>query len=164
MRGIEPDGCQQRHHLAEEIVANPFLLRRGPLGTPQETDLLLGERRDHLLVEEAVLLLDDPLGARGHLAENRERLHAVGPARGGTQLDLLLQARDADLEELVQVRRDDAEELEAFEDGNGLVFSLRQHAPVEFEGLQFPIEEVLVRQRSLVGIVPFPGHEASVAS
>ena len=30
---------------------------------------------------------------------------------------------------------------------NGFVLGLREHAPIELEGLQFPIEEMLVRQR-----------------
>ena len=68
-----------------------------------------------------------------------------GPARDRAQLDLLLHARDADLEELVQVGRDDAEELQALEQRHGAVLGLREHAAVELERLQLAIEEVLGR-------------------
>ena len=71
-----------------------------------------------------------------------------GPARGRAELDLLLQARDADLEELVEVRRDDAEEAQPLEQRHRLVLGLREHAAVEFERLQLAVEEMLGRQTS----------------
>ena len=106
--------------------------------------LLLRERGKDLLVQQAVLALDDALRPRRDLAEDLERGEAVGTARRRPQLDLLLQARDADLEELVQVRGDDAKELEALEQRHRAVVGLREHAAVELEGLQLAIEEMLV--------------------
>jgi hypothetical protein len=101
MRGVEPDGCQDRHRLAEEVVADPLLLARGPLGAAQEPDALLGERRQDVLVEEAVLALDDALRARRDLAKDLDRREPVGPggAGGGAKLDLFLYAGKPDLEE-----------------------------------------------------------------
>ena len=147
VRGVQPDGREERHHLAEEIVADPLLLRRRPLGAAQEPDAFLRERGKDLLVQEPVLALDDALRARGDLAEHLERLHAVGARGRGAELDLLLHARDADLEELVQVRRDDAQELQPLEERHRLVLGLREHASIEFERLQLAVEEVIVLGR-----------------
>jgi hypothetical protein len=166
MRRVEPDRREHGHHLAEEIVAHPLLLRRRPLSPAQEPDALLRERGKDLLVEEPVLLLDDALRARGHLAKDVERRHAVGPdGRHRRELDLLLQARDADLEELVQVRRDDAEEFQPLQDRDALVLGLREDAAVELESLQLPVEEMLVLDRhALLAGAGFLRHEVTRAS
>ena len=58
------------------------------------------------------------------------------------RLDLLLQAGDADLEELVQVRRNDGEEAQPLEQRHRIVGRLRQHAAVELEQAQLPVEEM----------------------
>src|SRR5258708_37741188 len=70
MRRVQADGSQQRHHLAEEILADPFLLRRRPRAAAQEADLLLRERRQDLLVQQPVLPLADAPRARCDLSED----------------------------------------------------------------------------------------------
>src|SRR5206468_12904527 len=109
----------------------------------QEADVLLGEAGQDLLVQQAVLALDDALRARGDLAEDLQRRHAIGARGGGPELDLLLQAGDANLEELVQVRGDDAKEAQPLEDRNVAVLRLRQHPAIELERLQLAIQELL---------------------
>src|SRR5690606_3410298 len=59
---------------------------------------------------------------------------------GDAALDLLNQAGDADLEELVEVRREDCEELYAFEERVPRVLRLFEHAAVEGEPGEFAIE------------------------
>ena len=59
------------------------------------------------------------------------------------ELDALLEAGDADLEELVEVVRRDAQELEPLEQRDFLVERLCEHALVEFEQRQFAIDVVL---------------------
>ncbi len=145
MRGIEADGGEHRHHLAEEVVADPFLLQGIPFGAAQEPDALPGERRQDVLVEQPVLALDDALGARGHLAEDLERREAVGAGGARGHLDLLLHAREPDLEELVEVGGDDAEEAQALEQRHLAILGLGEHAAIELERLQLPVEEVVAR-------------------
>ena len=54
--------------------------------------------------------------------------------------DLLLEATDALLKELVDVRRDDRNELEALEQRRAFVGGFLQHAPTEVEIGQLAIE------------------------
>ena len=68
----------------------------------------------------------------------RQAIRRLGTA---ARLDLLLQAGHANLEELVEVGVSDAEELEAFEEGNAGIPGLVEDALVELEPTQFPVEE-----------------------
>jgi hypothetical protein len=99
------------------------------------------ELRGELLLPDAILL-----GAeRVHLVtDGRELLdggHAVGLRLGDPTEDLLLQPGDADHEELVEVRRDDADELEPLVEGQGGVARLLEHALVEGQPGQLAVEE-----------------------
>ena len=74
-----------------------------------------GERRQHGLVEELVLLGDQRVRFAAHRLEHLGGRAAVGAGLRQPELDLLLQAGDADLEELVQVGRDDGDEAQPLE-------------------------------------------------
>lgn len=98
-----------------------------------EADLVLGQLRQQGLVEDPVLpryLLVD------QLADPRQglvRQQAVGAGLLAGEGDLLLQAGDADLEEFVEVAREDEEELQPLQERVGLVQRLFQHADVELQ-------------------------------
>ncbi len=116
MRGIEPDRRQHRHQLAEEIILDPSACWACPVGAAQEADILPRPVRSQDLVEQA------GTGARPARALSRvtnantcRGIDAIGPGGGCVQLDLLLQAGDADLEEFVQVAADDAQEAQALQ-------------------------------------------------
>ena len=68
---------------------------------------------------------------------------AIERSLGGVAFHLLFDAGDADLEELIEVRADDAEELQPFEQAIVRIERLVEHALVEFQPAQFAIEEVL---------------------
>ena len=77
------------------------------------------------------------------LARGRELLvggQAVGRAGDLARLDLLAQAGDADLEELVEVAREDGQELDPLEQRVALVARLVQDAGVELEPRQLAVE------------------------
>jgi hypothetical protein len=57
-----------------------------------------------------------------------------------TVFDQLFECGDADFEEFVEVRADDGEEFEAFEEGLGGVLGLFEYTLVEFEPTEFTIE------------------------
>jgi len=140
MRGIETDRGQHRHHFAEKIALDPFGLARGEVRPAQEPDAFIGEPRQDLLIEQAVLRCDQLVRFLRHLPEQMIGGHALRSDRGRTGLDLGLQARNADLEELVEVAADDAQESQPFEQRRCGVFRLRQHAPVERELTQLAIQ------------------------
>lgn len=54
--------------------------------------------------------------------------------------DELFEGGDADFEEFVEVRADDGEEFETFEEGLGGVLGLFEDALVEFEPTEFTIK------------------------
>src|SRR5262249_48201156 len=59
---------------------------------------------------------------------------------GDAGLDLLLDAADADHEELVQVGAEDGQELEALQKGHLRVLGLFEYAAVELQPAQLPVE------------------------
>src|SRR5205823_6215708 len=84
--------------------------------------------------------------------------HVVGAgADGDAQLHLLLQPADADHEELVEVRLEDGQELEALQGRHRRVARLFEDAAVELEPAQLAVEiqrRVIQREgrRSVIGL------------
>ena len=150
MRRVEPDRCQHREQLAEEILADPLLLRAGPFLALREHDAFARKRRQEHLVQQLVLLPDERMRLAAHRIEHfgatpRVRARIVQP-----ELDRFLQPGDADLEELVQVRGDDGEEAQPLQQRHRLVRRLRQHAPVEGEDAELAVDELGGRGNSAV--------------
>ncbi|MNN36124.1 hypothetical protein D3C81_1500040 [compost metagenome] len=89
-------------------------------------------RQQHV-VEDGVLTIH--LGVH-QLADARQglvRLQTVGTGLFTGEVDLLLQAGDADLEELVEVAGEDQQEFQALEQRVALVQRLLQHPNVELQ-------------------------------
>jgi hypothetical protein len=143
VRGVEADRGQDRHHLAQEVGLDPVRLGGSEVGPAQEADALGREPRQDLRVEQLVLLGHQLVRLLRHLPEDELRVHAVGADDGSAGFDLGLQAGDADLEELVEVGGDDAQEPQPLEERRGAVLRLRQHAPVERELADLAVEEQL---------------------
>ncbi len=142
VRRVESDRGEHRHHLAEEVLAYPGALRLVPLRAAQEYDALLGERRHEHVVPQGILLGHQTMGLVADLAEGLGRRAVVAAGMGGAELDLLLEAGHADLEEFVQIARHDADETQAFEQRHGRIGGLRQHAPVEGERGEFAVQKM----------------------
>ena len=70
--------------------------------------------------------------------------HAVGRGLGEGRVDLLLQAGDADLEELVDVLAQDRQEAHPLEQRQRLVLGHGEHAFVEVELRQLPVQVPLL--------------------
>ena len=81
--------------------------------------------------------LEDPLAGGGELLVGGP---AVGRAGDLAGLDLLAQAGDADLEELVEVAGEDRQELHPLEERVALVARLVQDAGVELEPRQLAVQ------------------------
>ena len=79
--------------------------------------------------------------------EQLQRRHFVRPGRARTDLEALLHRRDANFEKLIQVGAGDAQESEALENGNRFISCLFQHAPIELEQTEFPVDVLLCRWR-----------------
>ena len=147
MRRVETDGRQYRHHLAQEKILDPGLLRFIPVRAAQELDALLRQGGNEFFVEQLVLPGDELVRRRVQTLEDLRGLQAVRPGREATQLGLLFQPRNADLEELIQVAADDAQVSQPLQQRNRRVFRLRQDATVEFEQAELAVQEILRRER-----------------
>ena len=142
MRRVQPDRGEHGHHLAQEIVANPGPLRLGPQAAAQEDHAFGLERGQDVVVEHFVLLGNDLMH---RVRDPREQFGGGDPVLTGlaaADADLLLDARDADLEEFVQVARHDAQEAQALEQGYGRVGGLGEHAALELQQRELAVEEV----------------------
>src|SRR4029450_5493983 len=73
-------------------------------------------------------------------AETLVIAHALWAYGRGTGLDLRLQPGNADLEKLVEIAADDAQETQPLEQGRRPIFSLREHATIERELSQFAVQ------------------------
>ncbi len=128
--------------LVAKEIPGPRCVMAGEICDIPDEDVVFREGGEDFLVPK-------PVNCLGHLVdelldgvEDLGRGHAVGPDVRGAAVDLLLDAGDANLEELVEVRRENREELHAFHEGLPAVLGLFEDPPVELEPAQFPVNEV----------------------
>ena len=101
---------------------------------------------------------------------------SVGGANGEARLGLAEESRDADLEELVEVRREAGAELDTLEQRERVVGRELEHARVELEVRQLPVEQRVRllgsrfrRHRILIGTawhgvsMPEPARDGGIA-
>jgi len=91
------------------------------------------EGRQQYLVEAQVLRVHETARAIMDRLQLLSDAQAIGTRLIRTELEPLLQAGDADLEEFVQIVRRNAQELEALQQRDSGVERLCEHALVEFE-------------------------------
>jgi hypothetical protein len=140
MRRVDGERRHQGEDVRAVVVAErlPLLGRQIVVGADVDVvgGELLEQLRQHLALQAILLAdlrvaLDDLL--RGRAAVDGELVHVGG--------DLLLQAADALHDELVHVRRGDGEELDALEQPVRSRLRFEQHAAVERQPGELPIEE-----------------------
>ena len=106
-------------------------------------DVFACEGGDEVLTPAAELGVEHAEDALADGAEGGAGGAPIDAALDDVALDLLLDAGDSDLEEFVEVRAGDDEELEAFEKRIRRVEGFVEDALVEVEPAQFAAEEVL---------------------
>jgi hypothetical protein len=137
------DGLRREHGVHLPLVELAQLL---PLGERErvvldDPDAVLGEAGQNFLAQAARLLLEERDEPRPYLAQLFELRHPVGRELVDVARQRLLQPRDADHEELVEVLGEDGEELEAFEQRLLRVERLFEHAPIELYLAELAVEE-----------------------
>ncbi len=113
---------------------------RRELGPADEPHARRRQRRQHLLVQDPVLPRDQRPRLVAHPRDEVARLGKRDARRRDLRAELLLDARDADLEELVQVAADDAQEAQPLEQRHLGVLGQREHAPVEVEQRELAVD------------------------
>ena len=99
----------------------------------------MGKGGEEGFVKELVLVgnhAEDP-GANG--GENFGGAETVGTVNIASVVDQLFESGDTDFKELVQVRTDDGEEFEPFEQGLGRVLSLLKNALIKLQPTELTI-------------------------
>ena len=153
VRRVEPDRRQQRPDLVAEVRGDPRALRGVELAAAQEPHVVLRERGQHVGVQAPVLVVDDAVRFRRDRDVLRAQLgHRRHPGRRPLGAQRLDQAGHADLEELVEVRRDDGEEAQPLEERHRRVLREREDAAVEGD-----LRQLAVDRRGVVNDV-FGGH------
>ena len=154
MRRVERDRRDQRRHLVVKELVQPVGLRRRPVGAADEAYRFGLELRDQHAVQHPVLLVDevvrrraDRLGEIGRAEIVRAGLHRAG-------VELFLDAGDADLEKLVEIQGGDAEEPKAFEQRRAGVLGEIEHAAIEFDQAELPVDvELRLLEIDLDGLI-----------
>ena len=141
VRGVDRQRGQHREDALVELLLEEREVRGVQrLDRAHDPDPLLLERRHELGGEDVgragrqlLRALPDPLELLGGRP-------AVGRTLDHAGLDLLLQAGDPDLEELVEVVREDRDELQPLQQRERGVLGEREHARVELEPRQLAVQ------------------------
>ena len=140
MPGVERQRRQDGRDLALEVAREVRRQILRVVGRLEEPDAVRGQLRPQR-VGPALGLLVEHLPRAG--ADERELLlgrQSVGRDVLAVRAQLLLQRRDANHEELVEVRADDGEELDALEDRVPPVARLVEHALVERQPAELAVD------------------------
>jgi hypothetical protein len=113
-------------------------LRYGPLVALEDVDVHAAQRGTQV-VPDVRLILEHPLRPPQHLKQVAPPGRVSGQP-GAFRWRSSQRRRHPNHEELVQVRRRDGQELDAFEEGMGRIARLRQDAVVELEPAQLTVE------------------------
>ena len=154
MRGVERERRQGRKDLFLEEPAHPCLALRRELSHPSHADARPVEADEEVLVPAPVRGLDEGSQRRPDLGELSHGREAVRRRLDHPLGQLALQPCDPDHEELVQVVREDREELHPLEERVRRVERLLEHAAVELDPARLPVDEQSVDGR---GSLRLPG-------
>ena len=103
---------------------------------------VFGQRRHQFVVPERVLRGDQLVHESLDGVECFRRAHAIRADIARLAFDLLLDAGDANLEKLVEIRAEDGEEFDPLDQRLRRVLRFFQNAPVELEPAQLAIDEI----------------------
>ncbi len=145
MAGIHGQGCEHRQDAALEMRAQVVALGGVQLLDGYQVDALGGKSGPDALGEQALLFFAQFDGGFAYLLELLLGGEPVDAEPGYPRGDPVGEARDADLEELVEVRREDRQEGDALEQRNGLIRGQSEHAGVERQPRQLPVEILVLR-------------------
>ncbi len=146
VRRIDRERGQHREDLLPEVGAQPLALGRAQLAPADHLDALGGQLGPDLLGEAGRMPGDQvgrPLGDQLELVAQRDPVAAAHRQAGA---EPALQSGDPDHVELVEVAREDGQELGPLQQRGVRVLGERQHPGVEVEPGQLPVEEAVLGQ------------------
>ena len=152
MRRIDRKRGQHRENVAEEVILEPALLGFGDVRSIDQNDVLLAQ----ILAQRAPARLLIGSETADCLADAGQLLDGSEPVRAPFNdafAHLVLETGNAHHEEFIEVVGRDRQKAQALEHRMAFVLRFLQHAPVEVEPGEFPIDESLraggkLRQRN----------------
>ena len=146
MRGVQTDGREYRHQLAQKIFMDPFALLRRPRRATQKSNALLSQLRQNHLIEHLILLIHQSMYLCGHQPIGLLWGFAIDADGGRLSANLLLDPRHANLKKFVQITRYDAQKAQTLQQRHALILRLRQNPPVKREQAQLTVQIVCCGQ------------------
>ena len=158
VRGVDGQRRQHREHGLGEVGRQRRALAVGQRRPPVDPDALLVQLRAHLVEEDLRVRDGQRLRPRGDAGQLLARGEPVRAAHLQAGLVAALQPGDADHVELVQVAREDRQELGPLQQRLAGVLGQREHAGVEVQPRQLAVEVAVVGQAGGVGDGPGRRH------
>ena len=142
MRRIDRERGQQRENMRQEIIFEPGLLRFGDLGSIDQHDAGLSQRRPQFAPLRLLIMHQqhDRFGDAHKLFGRGQSLRALG---GDAGAHLRAQAGDPHHEEFIEVVRRDRQEFQPLQQRMSAVGGFFENAAIEIEPGQFPIDEAI---------------------
>jgi len=142
MAGVHGERSENGKHFLPEELPGPCRILAGEVRYAEDMDVVLGEGGDDFIIPEGVGGVLEIVHASLDSLEDFGRREAIGADIRGATIDLLFDAGDADLEELVEVRGEDREEFDPFEQRLGAVLCFLEDPAIELQPAQFPVDEI----------------------
>ena len=140
MARVDRQGSEHRKDLLAEDCVELAQLFLGHLIGAHDHDARFCKLRNDDFIEERDLPVDQALDTSPDRAELLQWGHAVGRSSRHGRQDLLLQAGDPDLEEVVEVLAEDRQETNPLQKGQLGVLRHGEDTLVEVESGQLPVE------------------------
>ena len=141
MRGIDRDRREQRRNGLHEKLFDVFAGLGPKLIEIADADRFIGKRGDKFFAPAVVLVLHERVDPLDQLGENFVLRAAVGAGVAVSLLDLLQEAGEADLDELVEIARGDGQEFHALEERIRRIARFFENALVELQPREVAIQE-----------------------
>ena len=140
MAGVNGKGGENGEDITLEEFTGPSGLGFVELVNGAKVNAFLGKGGKKSFVEKLVLVGNHSENAGANGGKNFGGAETVGTVNIASVVDELFEGGDADFEELVQVRADDGEEFEPFEEGLGRILSLFENALIKLQPTEFTIQ------------------------
>ena len=152
MRGIEPDGGQDRLQLEVVEVAQPGLLSGVPLAPLQESDPFPVEQREQDVVQDAVLLVHQLVGNQRDAPKLLGGRQVVGPRWVAPTSSCCLSPETRISKNSSRIDPAMHRKAQPFQERHILALGLFEHPPIELKLRQLAID-VEVRAREVHGLL-----------
>ena len=147
VRRVDGQRRQHREHLLVEVGRQPPAFGVVEFGPRDDQDAFVGQRRPHRVEEHVRMPAGDLLGALADPAQLFARRQPVGRAHRQPHLVAAFEPGDPHHVELVEVGREDRQELGPLQQRQRGVGGQRQHAGVEVQPAQLAVEVAILGQR-----------------